>query len=283
MAYMEKLPVLEGARVIVIDEGLDVMYAGTLIAGWLHAWKEKDPNYSIDLLSFSDPTFWYDNEPTPLTSKNIHLYDYYTIDVNKVAKKDIENLECILKTIKLKPRNIVIVNCLSSLILYAGLAKALSFIEKLSKQVSQLICIYRRDIIQKVPAIETLGTTYVKLEKFTGISSINDLIYTARLIHRKLGSSIVCQTEIIKQESTSYRINAEKITTVNFSKSEANGSHAVKIESSFRIEMNAREMEQRNKTPLPYTLNTTNTSRIFYHPDHIDDIDEDDPDDDLCF
>ncbi|KAM0732557.1 hypothetical protein ACS0PU_000718 [Formica fusca] len=257
MAYMEKLPVLEGARVIVIDEGLDVMYAGTLIAGWLHAWKEKDPNYSIDLLSFSDPTFWYDNEPTPLTSKNIHLYDYYTIDVNKVAKKDIENLEC--------------------------LAKALSFIEKLSKQVSQLICIYRRDIIRKVPAIETLGTTYVKLEKFTGISSINDLIYTARLIHRKLGGSIVCQTEIIKQESTSYRINAEKITTVNFSKSEANGSHAVKIESSFRIEMNAREMEQRNKTPLPYTLNTTNTSRIFYHPDHIDDIDEDDPDDDLCF
>ncbi|XP_050447555.1 uncharacterized protein LOC126849608 isoform X2 [Cataglyphis hispanica] len=282
MAYMEKLPVLEGARVIVIDEGLDVMYAGTLITGWLHAWKEKDPNYSIDLLSFSDPRLWYDNEPIPLTSKNIHLHDYYTVDVNKVAKRDLENLEYILKTVKLKPRNIIIVNCLSSLILNVGLAKALWFIEKLSKQVSQLICIYRRDIIWKVPAIETLGTTYVKLEKFTGISSINNLIYTARLTHRKLGGSIICQTEIIKQESTSYLINAEKIT-INSRKSEANGSQPVKIESSFRIEMNAREMEQRNKTPLPYTLNTTNTSRVFYHPDDVDDIDEDDPDDDLCF
>jgi len=195
----------------------------------------------------------------------------------------LENLEHILKTVKLKPRNTVIVNCLSSLVLYAGLAKALRFIEKLSKQVSQLICIYRRDLVQKIPAIETLGTTYVKLEKFTGINSTNNLIYTARLIHRKLGGSITCQTEIIKQDSISYQINAEKITTANARKSEANESQPVKIESSFRIEMNAREMEQRDKTPLPYTLNTTNTSRIFYHPDDVDDIDEDDPDDDLCF
>ncbi|CAL1688561.1 unnamed protein product [Lasius platythorax] len=262
---------------------LDVMYAGTLIAGWLHAWKEKDPNYSIDLLSFSDPKVWYDNEPGPLTSKNIHLHDYYTLDVNEVAKKDLENLEHILKTVKLKPRNTIIVNCLSSLVLYAGLAKALRFIEKLSKQVSQLICIYRRDLVQKIPAIETLGTTYVKLEKFTGINSTNNLIYTARLVHRKLGGSITCQTEIIKQDSISYRINAEKIATANARKSEANESQPVKIESSFRIEMNAREMEQRDKTPLPYTLSTTNTSRIFYHPDDVDDIDEDDPDDDLCF
>lgn len=262
--------------------GLDVMYAESLIAGWLHAWKKKDPNYTIDLLSFSDPKFWYDNEPGPLISNNIHLHDYYTIDINEVAKKDLQNLEYILKTVKLKSRNTVIVNCLSSLILYVGLAKALWFIEKLSKQVSQLICIYRRDVIRKVPAIETLGTTYVKLEKFTGISSINNLIYTARLIHRKLGGSIICETEIIKQESTSYQINAEKVTT-NVHKSEANGSQTVKIESSFRIEMNAREIEQRDKTPLPYTINTINTSRIFYHPDDIDDIDEDDPDDDLCF
>ncbi|EFN74450.1 hypothetical protein EAG_08904 [Camponotus floridanus] len=283
MAYMDTLPVLEGTKMIVIDEGLDVMYAESLIAGWLHAWKEKDPNYSIDLLSFSDPKFWYDNESGPLISKNIHLHDYYTININEVVKKDLENLEYILKTVKLKPRNTVIVNCLSSLILYVGLAKALWFVEKLSKQVSQLICIYRRDVVQKVPAIETLGTTYVKLEKFTGISSINNLIYTARLIHRKLGGSVICQTEIIKQESTSYQINTEKIAIANAHKSEANENQAMKIESSFRIEMNAREMEQRDKTPLPYTVNTTNTSRIFYHPDDIDDIDEDDPDDDLCF
>lgn len=281
MAYMETLPILEGARIIIIDEGLDAMYAGALIAGWLYAWKEKDPNYSIDLLSFSDPKLWYDNEPEPLVSKNIQLHDYYTVNINEVGKKDLENLEHILKTVKLKPRNTVIVNCLSSLILYVGLAKALWFVEKLSKQVSQLICIYRRDVVQKVPAIETLGTTYVKLEKFTGISSINNLTYTARLIYRKLSGSIVCQTETITQDSTSYQIKAEKIA--NARRPEANESQPMKIESSFRIEMNAREMEQRDKTPLPYTLSTTNTSRIFYHPDDVDDIDEDDPDDDLCF
>lgn len=262
--------------------GLDVMYAESLIAGWLHVWKEKDPNYSINFLLFSDPKFWYDTESGPFISKNIHLHDYYTVNINEVAKKDLENLEYILKTVKLKPRNTVIVNCLSSLILYVGLAKALWFVEKLSKQVSQLICIYRRDITQKVPAIETLGTTYVKLEKFTGISSINNLIYTARLIHRKSGGSIISQTEVIKQ-NTSYQINAEKIVIENTCKSEVNGSQAVKIESSFRIEINAREMEQRKKTPLPYTVYTTNNSRIFYQPDDIDDIDEDDPDDDLCF
>ncbi|XP_029156538.1 elongator complex protein 5 [Nylanderia fulva] len=283
MAYIETLPILEGAKVIVIDEGLDVMYAGALIAGWLQAWKEKDLNYSIDWLSFSDPKLWYENEPGPFTSKNVHLHDYYTVNVNEVAKKDLKNLEYILKTVKLKPRNTVIVNCLSSLVLYVGLAKALRFIEQLSKQVSQLICIYRRDLVQKIPAVETLGTAYVKLEKFTGINSTNNLIYTARLIFRKLSSSLICQTEIIKQDSISYQIYAEKIATTNGRKSEVNENQSVKIESSFRIEMNAREMEQRDKTPLPYTLNATNTSKIFYHPDDVDDIDEEDPDDDLCF
>ncbi|XP_012227508.1 elongator complex protein 5 [Linepithema humile] len=285
MMHLETLPALEGAKVIVIDEGLDAMHAKSLIAGWLYTWKEKDPNCSIDLLSFSDPKLWYTNEPEPLTSKNIHLHDYYSIDINEVTKKDVENLEYILKTIKLKPQSTVIVSCLSSLVLYAGLAKALWFIEKLSKQVSQLVCIYRRDFIQnKVPAIETLGTTYVKLHKYTGICPINSLIYIVELIHRKFGGSIISQTEIVKQDIVSYQISAEKFTTASVRKlDQASTNPPMKIESSFRIEMNAREMEQRDKTPLPYTLNTINTSKILYHPDDMDDIDEDDPDDDLCF
>jgi len=254
------------------------MYARTLIAGWFYTWKKE--NYSIDLLSFSDPKCWYENEPEPFKSENICIHDYYSIDINKIARDDLKNLENVLKSIKSKYQNVVIVDCLSSLVLYVGLAKALWFIEKLNKQVSQVICIYRRDCIQnKIPGIETLGTTYIKLEKFTGISSINNLTYTAKLIHRKLSGSVTCQTISIKQNNKSYQINAEKIMAHKPNQTSTNQS--VKIESSFRIEINAREMEQRNKTPLPYTLNAVNTSKIFYQPDDIDDIDEDDPDDDL--
>lgn len=266
--------------------GLDATYAKALIAGWHYTWKEKDPNYNIELLSFSDPKLWYINEPELFTSKNIHLHDYYSTYINEITNKNVENLEYILKTIiKWKSQNIFVVNCLSSLVLYAGLAKALWFIEKLSKHVSQLVCIYRRDFIQKkVPAIETLGTTYVKLNKYTDICSINSLIYTAELTHRKLGGSIISQTEVVKQDIVSYQISAEKFTAPSVRKlDQASTNPPMKIESSFRIEMNAQEMEQRDKTPLPYTLNTINTSKILYHPDDVDDIDEDDPDDDLCF
>jgi hypothetical protein len=254
------------------------MYARALIAGWFCTWKKE--NYNIDLLSFSDPKCWYENEPEPFKSGNICLHDYYSIDTNKIARNDLKNLENLLKNIKSKFQNAVIIDCLSSLVLYVGLAKALWFIEKLSKQVSQLICIYRRDFIQnKIPGIETLGTTYVKLEKFNGISSINNLTYTAKLIRRKLSGSVMCQTLLIRQNNKSYQINAEKIMVHKPNQISIN-QHA-KIESSFRIEINAREMEQRNKTPLPYTLNTVNTSKIFYQPDDVDDIDEDDPDNDL--
>ncbi|OAD54807.1 hypothetical protein WN48_06006 [Eufriesea mexicana] len=51
------------------------------------------------------------------------------------------------------------------------------------------------------------------------------------------------------------------------------------------IEINENEMKQRKETVLPYIIKTdvTNTSKIHYHPEDIDDIDEEDPDDDLCF
>ncbi|XP_024880506.1 uncharacterized protein LOC112460172 [Temnothorax curvispinosus] len=281
MSLVETLPLLDGAKVIVIDEGLDVTHATALIAGWVNVWKEKNSDYNIDLLSFSDPKAWYDDEPKPLISPNVNLHDYYDVYPNEnIESKDLENLDYILETVKLKPQNTVVVNCLSSLVLYVGLGKALRFVEKLSRQVSQLICIYRRDFMQiKVPAIETFGTTYVKLERFTGVNPTNNLIYNAKLTHRKSGGSMICQTEIIRQDIESYRINAEKVVVPRIRKTEP---EPVKIEASFRIEMSAQEMDQRDKTPLPYTLNATNTSRIFYQPEDVDDIDEEDPDDDLC-
>jgi len=257
------------------------MYATALIAGWINVWKEKNSDHSIDLLSFSDPKSSYDNEPELLTSMNVNLHDYFNAcPTENAEKKDLENLDHILDTIKIKPRNTVIVNCLSSLVLYVGLGKALRFVEKLSKQASQLICIYRRDLLQiKVPAVETLGTTYVKLEKFAGINPTNNLVYNAKLAHRKSGGSVLCQTEIIRQDIESYQISSEKVRVPSSRKTEP---EPVKIETSFRIEMSAQEMAQRDKTPLPYTLNATNTSRIFYQPEDVDDIDEEDPDDDLC-
>lgn len=258
---------------------LDAAHATALIAGWMHAWKEKNSDYSIDLLSFSEPKAWYDSGPEPLTSANVNLHDYFDVHPTEDAqKKDFENLDHAL-TLKLKPQTTVVVNCLNSLILYVGLRKALCFVDKLSKQVLQLICIYRRDFIYKVPAIETFGTTYVKLEKFIGIIPTNNLVYNAMFTHRKLNGSVMCQTEIIRQDIEFYQINAEKVTVSNICKTE---TEPVKIEASFRIEMSAQEMEQRDKTPLPYILNATNASRIFYQPEDVDDIDEEDPDDDLC-
>ncbi|XP_012061412.1 PREDICTED: uncharacterized protein LOC105624665 [Atta cephalotes] len=280
MSHIKTLPLLDGTKVIVIDEDIEAAYAIALIAGWIHVWKEKNSDYSIDLLSFSDPKAWYDNEP--LTPTKVTIHDYYSVQPTEDAeKKDSENLDHVLKNIKMKSQNTVVVNCLGSLILYVGLGKTIRFIEKLSKQVSQLICIYRRDFMQtEVPAIETFGTTYVKLEKFTGNSSTNNIIYIAQLIHRKSGGSVICQTEIIKQDIEFYQITAEKVTVpTNVCKTE---TEPIKVETSFRIEMSAQEMEQRDKTPLPYTLNATNTSKIFYQPEDVDDIDEEDPDDDLC-
>ncbi|KYN35217.1 hypothetical protein ALC56_10392 [Trachymyrmex septentrionalis] len=278
MSYVKTLPLLDGTKVIVVDEDIETEYAQALIAGWIPAWKEKSPDYSIDLLSFVHPTIFYNFEP--LTPAKVTIYDYFSVKpTESVEKKDSENLRHILKNFKIKPQNTVIVNSLGSLVAYKGLKKAIRFIEKLSKQVSQLICIYQRDFM-KVPAIQTFGTTYVKLEKFKGKNSSTDhIMYIAQLTHRKSGGSVICQTEIIKQDIESYQITVEKVTVPSVCKTE---TEPVKVETSFKIEMSAQEMEQRDKTPLPYTLNAPNTSKIFYQPENEDDIDEEDPDDDLC-
>lgn len=267
--------------------GVNAMYARKLVTGWIHVLKEKNSNCIFNLLLFSNPKSSYQCEY--FASTNVNIFDYYTVNINNgfdisaISDKDFYNLKHILKTIDTK--STVVIDCLTSLILFVGLSRAMWFLQKLSKDVSQVICIYRRDFVQdKVSYIETLGSTYVKIQKFSGMIANNHINYIVEFIHRKVGGGILKQQETVSQNSTSYEIESKKL-------GQSKKSHSVyenpklKIESSFRIEINENEMKQRKEVVLPYTANTntTNTSRIHYHPEDIDDFDEEDPDDDLCF
>lgn len=264
------------------------MYARKLIAGWIQMWKCKDPNLTFDLLLFSDPKSSYRHEPDPFMSNNVNIHDYYTVDINQldvstIHNKDFDTLEHILKTTKTK--STVIIDCLTSLILFVGLSKALWFLERLSKQVLQLVCIYRRDFVQnRIPCIETLGTTYVKIERFCGMHTNDNINYMIEIIHRKLGGTLLKQHELVIQNSTSYEIQSEKIEAHSKKQDAIHENEKQKVESSFRIEISEHEMKQRKETMLPYMINsnTINSSKIHYQPEDIDDIDEEDPDDDLC-
>ncbi|XP_076634915.1 elongator complex protein 5 [Colletes latitarsis] len=288
MTSIKTLPLVEGARLIVLDEGVDAMYARKLIAGWIQMWKDKDRSHTFDLLLFSDPKSTYQHEPEPFVSSNVNICDYYTIDIhtvdiNAIHKEDFDILEDILKTTEVK--STVIVDCLTSLILFVGLSKALWFLERLSKQVQQVICIYRRNFVQnKIPCIQTLGTTYVRIEKSPGSRTNTSFNYVVELVHRKIGGTILRQREIVNQNNISYEIQSEKIETHGKKSNSVCENHKQTVESSFRIEINESEMKQRKEMVLPYTfnVNTTNTSKIHYQPEDIDDIDEEDPDDDLC-
>ncbi|KZC14503.1 hypothetical protein WN55_06964 [Dufourea novaeangliae] len=288
MTSIRTLPLLEGTKLIVLDEGVEAMYARKLIAGWIQMWKDKDSNHTFDLLLFSDPKSVYQLESEHFMSNNVNIYDYYTVDtnlldINTMYDKDFDILEHILKNTKTK--STVIIDCLTSLILFVGLSKALWFLERLSKQVPQLICVYRRDFVQnKIPCIETLGTTYVRIERFSSLHTNDNLSYIIEIMHRKVGGTILRQCELVNQSNTSHEIQSEKIETQNKQPDLTYENERQKIESSFRIEINEHEMKQRQETILPYmiTSTATSTSKIHYQPEDIDDIDEEDPDDDLC-
>ncbi|KAK9294010.1 hypothetical protein QLX08_011213 [Tetragonisca angustula] len=167
----------------------------------------------------------------------------------------------------------------------SSLSKTIWFLERLSKQVPQVICIYKRDFIHsKIPGIETLGSTYVKIQKSPGTTISKDFNYTVELLHRKVGGGVLRQQEIVNQNNVSCEIESRKLEQSRKLDSACEDSKS-KIESSFRIEINENEMKQRQELTLPYMINTNamNTSKIHYHPEDIDDFDEEDPDDDLCF
>ncbi|XP_043798311.1 uncharacterized protein LOC122717888 isoform X2 [Apis laboriosa] len=267
-------------------EGVNATYAKILIAGWIQMWKENDDNRVFNLLLFSSPKSSYQNEHKVFISSNIHISDYYTIninefDINNIAKKDFHRLEYILKTTNEK--SIVIIDCLTSLILFIGLSKTMWFLKKLSKQVSQVICIYKRDFVQiKIPCIETLGSTYVKIQKFSNSMINKNFNYIVEFVHRKINGGILKQQEIVNQNIISYEIQSQKLEQSK--KLDSRCEKLNQIESSFRLETSENEIKQKKEIILPYIFNPNiNISKINYQPEDIDDIDEEDPDDDLCF
>ena len=65
----------------------------------------------------------------------------------------------------------------------------------------------------KIQRIETLGSTYVKIEQFSGARKSNNFNYTVKYVHRKVGGLILRQRELVTQDSTSYELQSEKIET----------------------------------------------------------------------
>ncbi|XP_066587571.1 uncharacterized protein Elp5 [Prorops nasuta] len=280
MTSISSLILTEDIKTVVIDEGMDCMYGRILIAGWVQMSIKKDPDVTYDLFSFSSPKCLYMYYSDIFQSKHINILDFYTVkqNDNPINSDDLQ-LEKILQHAHKDSK--IILDCLSSLILYTGFAKAVAFIEKLSRKVKQLICIYRRDCVwKKIPRIETLGNTYVKLEKFHGgYSSCNN--YIAKLIHYKLGGLVVRNTEFVTQDST-LEIKTEQLSNELSKKPVSIPQEKVKIESSFRLEINENEKKQKEETLLPHTACITNESKIIYEPDVADDLDDEDPDEDLC-
>lgn len=289
MTSIKTLPLSGGTKLIILDEEVTAMHARKLIAGWIQTLKERDASHAFSLLLFSDSKSSYQNEPKPFASSNVNIFDYYTINVDNkfdpttVGKKDLFNLKHILQTVNAK--HTVIVDCLTSLNSLVGLSKTMWFVERLSKQVPQVICIYKRDFVHsKIPGIETLGSTYVKIQKSPSTTTSKDFNYRVELLHRKVGERFLRQQEIVSQNNVSCEIESRKLEQSRKLDPVYEDCKS-KIESSFRIEISENEMKQRQELTLPYMINTNavNTSKIHYHPEDIDDFDEEDPDDDLCF
>lgn len=62
MTSIKTLPLLEGTKLIVLDEGVNAMYARKLVTGWIQVLKEKDSNCIFNLLLFSNPKSSYQCE-----------------------------------------------------------------------------------------------------------------------------------------------------------------------------------------------------------------------------
>ena len=166
------------------------------------------------------------------------------------------------------------------------MAKACRFIEKLSQNhKAQVFCIYRRDFHQNIHRIETLGNIYVKINKSKKLGFESNNHYEVNIVHKKPGGSVTHWNELVQQNVENYNFVSEKIPDIIDLKKEINKlpENIVKPQSSFRIEMNEKEIKQRDSVPLPYILpgNPGGESKIIYVPDDVDDLDEEDPDDDL--
>ncbi|XP_012282625.1 uncharacterized protein LOC105700918 [Orussus abietinus] len=284
MARIKSIASLKDARVIVIDEDLEATYARSLIAGWLSTWNERKTSRPIDLLSFSCPQRAVLNLPDPFRLIDMKVHDLYSIRPESTEVDECKKLENVIDLIR--KDSTVIVDCLSGLTLSFGLKQALHFLNKLRFEVQQLICIYRRDFYNVgIPRIDTLGDFYIRLEQSSQVQSSKNYIYKALLLEWRKNPKY--QTELVEQDRLTYSIESTQvIVNTNRKVDVVKSDNVEKIQASFRIEIGPREMEQREKTVLPYTQvrdALRGESKIFYQPDETDDVDEEDPDDDLLF
>lgn len=261
---------------------LEAPFAETLITGWLKMWEKRKSNFKVDIISFSNPKYLYENHFNSLALNNIFVIDFYSIQFHETDSLT-ERLENYLQNIQ--QDTIIIINCLSTLNLTVGIEKSIWFIEKVKENCRQLIGIYRRDFGKlNLPNVETMGTTYVKLDEHLRISQSNNFIYEGYYTHRKLGGSILHQTELVTQDIKTYEITSTKVIKDLAQKMRKAGQESSKeVKASFRIEINDQEMTQKRDTPLPYieAKNSNKQTTIFYEPEDFDDDEEEDLDDDL--
>ncbi|KAK0080679.1 hypothetical protein PV325_013515 [Microctonus aethiopoides] len=291
MSELKPFVILQESKFMVIDEDSKATYADQFVTGYVQMLKNGGPSNNfhrqIHLLLFIGPDCFYNYLFEIIGKDNLKIHDYFTPNINDLSVNYELNLDTILTDDNIiGNQSIVIVNCLSSLILTVGLAKAIRFVEKLASRVGQLICLFNRDIcVEKFPNIETLGATYIQLNSYKSTVMNNNIAYEIAMTHRKKGGGIWKKALNATQNLDTYEIKFEK-APINIPKLKISTSEStLKPQATFRTEMNARELEQRNKTPLPYTLssNLPNESKIHYVPDDVDDFDEEDPDDDLPF
>lgn len=243
-------------------------------------WEKRKPDCKINLISFSNPKYLFTQHFNSLSLNNVNVIDFYS--TTEENDSFIEKLNEYFETNT--TFDTVVINCLSTLSLSIGLEKAVLFIEKIKEKSKQLIGIYRRDFGRvNLPNVETMATTYVKLDGHSKATQINDFIYVGNYTHRKPGGSIVHQSELVTQNIKTYEITSSKICKESVEKLRKTVPEKPKeVKASFRIEMNDQEMSQKNETPLPYIeVKNPNKSTIFYQLEDFDDDEGDDLDDDL--
>ncbi|XP_014216841.1 elongator complex protein 5 [Copidosoma floridanum] len=291
MAQLLNLPVNNGNSFIVVDEGIDATYAENLTIAWLQALRKKNIQEKVSMFLFSTPKCQLEKSLKASGLESVNILDYFSVDLqkedDKCQQRNIDLYENLMNNALDYADSVIVINCLSTLSLQVGPSKACKFVEKLNQtHKTTVFCIYRRDLAQSIPRIETLGNIYAKLRKAKKLAYESNINYEVSVTHRKAGGSIVRWNELVQQSMGDYSLVSERIPdagVISMPEVLKPKETAPKPQSSFRIEMSEQEMKQRDSVPLPYILpgNPGGESKIIYVPDEADDLDEEDPDDDL--